>query len=100
MKRSEFTEMSQTINHQSIFESGYSDFDFENISGEEILELHRFMVRLRKCEEALIENYHPADEMKCPVHFCIGQEAVSAALSLLLSPEDYLFSHHRSHGYY
>ena len=51
-------------------------------------------------EEALIAEYHPADEMRCPIHFCIGQEAVPAALSLLLKPEDYLFSHHRTHGYY
>lgn len=58
------------------------------------------MLRLRRCEEALAEEYHPADEMRCPVHFCIGQEAAPAALSLLLKREDYLFSHHRSHGYY
>jgi pyruvate dehydrogenase E1 component alpha subunit len=58
------------------------------------------MVRLRRCEEALAREYHPADEMRCPVHFCIGQEAVPAALSALLVRDDYLFSHHRSHGYY
>jgi pyruvate dehydrogenase E1 component alpha subunit len=51
-------------------------------------------------EEALMREYHPADEMRCPIHFCIGQEAVPAALSLLVEREDYLFSHHRSHGYY
>ncbi len=62
--------------------------------------LHRFMLRLRMCEEALAREYHPADEMRCPVHFCVGQEAVPAALSLLLNEDDYLFSHHRSHGYY
>lgn len=62
--------------------------------------LHRFMLRLRMCEEALAREYHPADEMRCPVHFCVGQEAVPAALSDLLRPSDYLYSHHRSHGYY
>jgi TPP-dependent pyruvate/acetoin dehydrogenase alpha subunit len=51
-------------------------------------------------EEALLAEYHPADEIRCPVHFCLGQEAVSAALSLLIKDEDYVFSHHRSHGYY
>ena len=51
-------------------------------------------------EEALLKEYHPADEMRCPIHFCIGQEAVPSALSLLVRPDDYLFSHHRSHGYY
>src|SRR5258706_15961583 len=60
----------------------------------------RFMVRLRMCEEALAREYHPADEMRCPVHFCVGQEAVPAALSTLLRKDDYLFCHHRSHGYY
>jgi pyruvate dehydrogenase E1 component alpha subunit len=38
--------------------------------------------------------------MRCPVHFCVGQEAVPAALSLLLRDDDYLYCHHRSHGYY
>jgi pyruvate dehydrogenase E1 component alpha subunit len=38
--------------------------------------------------------------MRCPIHFCVGQEAVPAALSLLVQRDDFLFSHHRSHGYY
>src|SRR5260370_9729568 len=58
------------------------------------------MLRLGRWEEALIREYHPAEEIRCPVHFCVGQEAASASLSLLLRPQDYLFSHHRSHGYY
>jgi pyruvate dehydrogenase E1 component alpha subunit len=58
------------------------------------------MVRLRRCQEAIIKEYHPADEIRCPVHFCIGQEAVPAALSQLLRPADHLLSHHRTHGYY
>lgn len=45
-------------------------------------------------------EYHPADEMRCPIHFCVGQEAIPAALSPLLRPSDVLMSHHRSHGYY
>lgn len=45
-------------------------------------------------------EYHPADEMRCPVHFCIGQEAASAALNQLVRADDYVLSHHRSHGYY
>jgi TPP-dependent pyruvate/acetoin dehydrogenase alpha subunit len=38
--------------------------------------------------------------MRCPAQLCIGQEAVPAALSVLLRQDDSLFSHHRSHGYY
>lgn len=72
----------------------------QSLPKETALELYRLMLRLRRCEEALIKEYHPADEMKCPVHFCVGQEAVPAALTLLLQQKDYLFSHHRSHGYF
>ncbi len=62
--------------------------------------LFRFMLRLRICELYLEKEYHPADQMKCPVHFCVGEEAIPAVLNELLIEEDFLFSHHRSHGYY
>jgi len=65
-----------------------------------VMRLYRFMLRLRRIEQALIKEYHPADEMRCPSHFCVGQEAIPSALSLELQTEDYLFSHHRSHGYF
>jgi pyruvate dehydrogenase E1 component alpha subunit len=64
------------------------------------LELYRQMQLIRRTEEILIHEYHPADEMRCPIHFCVGQEATPAALSLLLKRGDTVFSHHRSHGYY
>ena len=89
------------ISHKNILEMGsYRDLSLEGISDDTIMSLYRFMVRLRRCADALIEEYHPDDQMRCPVHFCVGQEAAPAALSALLTPEDYLFSHHRSHGYY
>ncbi len=58
------------------------------------------MLRIRRCEEALIKAYHPDDLMRCPTHFCVGQEAIPAVLSLSLRPEDLLFCHHRNHGYF
>lgn len=64
------------------------------------LPLYRMMRLIRRTEEILIEVYHPADEMRCPIHFCVGQEAMPAALSTLLRPSDVVMSHHRSHGYY
>lgn len=64
------------------------------------LNLYRSMQRIRLVEEALINEYHPRDEMKCPIHFCIGQEAAPAALGLLMQKEDVISSHYRSHGYY
>lgn len=47
-----------------------------------------------------MQAYHPADLMRCPTHFCIGQEAAPAALAQCLRPDDVLFSHHRNHGYF
>lgn len=65
-----------------------------------LLSLYKSMQLIRRAEEILMEEYHPADEMRCPIHFCVGQEATPAALSLLLKPEDVVMCHHRSHGYY
>jgi len=78
----------------------YQGLSIEGIDPALVQDLHRFMLHLRRVEEAIIAEYHPADEIRCPVHFCVGQEAVPAALSMLLTPSDYMFSHHRSHGYY
>lgn len=89
------------LNHKKILKMGrYSDLSLEGMDVRVVRQLHRFMLRLRRCEEALMEEYHPADEIRCPVHFCVGQEAVPAALSQLITPGSHVFSHHRSHGYF
>src|SRR5258708_33528263 len=41
-----------------------------------------------------------ADEMVCPMYFCVGTEAMPAALAQVLRRDDVLMSHYRSHGYY
>ena len=64
------------------------------------IDLYRLMKLIRRTEEILIDEYHPADEMRCPIHFCVGQEATPAALAQVLRPDDVLASHYRSHGYY
>lgn len=63
-------------------------------------ELYRLMYLIRRAEELLMAEYHPADEMRCPIHFCVGQEAMPAALAQVLRHADVLMSHYRSHGYY
>ena len=78
----------------------YQGVRLDEIEPDVLRQLFRQALRLRRMEEALKREYHPADEMRCPVHFCIGQESMPSALSLLVRSEDYLFSHHRSHGYY
>ena len=89
------------LSHRSISHmERYQGYSIAGLETATLRDLYRQMLRLRRTEEALLQEYHPADEMRCPIHFCVGQEAVPAALSLLVKAEDYLLSHHRSHGYY
>jgi TPP-dependent pyruvate/acetoin dehydrogenase alpha subunit len=89
------------LSHNTLSKSGpYQELTLGGLTRETSLRLFRQMLRLRRTEEALLKEYHPAEEMRCPIHFCIGQEAIPAALSEVVLPDDYVFSHHRSHGYY
>lgn len=89
------------LSHRTLYRSGrYRALSLAGFEAALALTLYRQMLRLRRTEEAMLKEYHPADEMRCPIHFCIGQEAIPAALSALVRPDDYMFSHHRSHGYY
>lgn len=62
-------------------------------------QLYYQMLRLRLVEEAIAELY-PEQEMRCPVHLCVGQEAISVGVCHNLTPKDYVLSNHRSHGHY
>ena len=89
------------INHEIILKNGkYKNLSISDSDPKVVLKLYKFMLRLRRTQEEIIKEYHPADMMRCPVHFCIGQEAVPAAISHLINKEDFLFAPHRSHGYY
>lgn len=63
------------------------------------LSLYSTMLRIRMVEEKIVELY-PEQEMRCPVHLYIGQEAIAAGVCAHLSEKDYLMSNHRSHGHY
>lgn len=63
------------------------------------LAIYHQMLRIRVVEEA-IANRYTEWEMRCPVHLCIGQEAVPAGISAWLGSDDLVFSSHRSHGHY
>src|SRR5688500_14938581 len=78
-----FRPMTDTnISHASLMKMDrYRDLSLTKDGPETALRLYQFMMRLRLCEEALIREYRPAHEMRCPVHFCLGQEAVPAAAS-------------------
>ena len=57
------------------------------------------MLRIRMVEETVSELYRE-QEMRCPVHLCIGQEAVAVGMCANLRPGDTAMSGHRSHGHY
>ncbi|MBI5492180.1 MAG: thiamine pyrophosphate-dependent dehydrogenase E1 component subunit alpha [Deltaproteobacteria bacterium] len=63
-----------------------------------LVEMYSVMLRIRMFEERVVDLY-PEQEMKCPVHLYIGQEAIAAGVCLNLKKEDYLFSNHRGHGH-
>jgi len=63
-------------------------------------EIYKCLSLIRKTQEEIIKRYHPADKMKCPMHFCIGQEIMPAVLSQLMIKEDSIYANHRSHGYF
>ncbi len=57
------------------------------------------MLRIRMIEEELVRRYSE-QEMRCPVHFSIGQEAIAVGVCQTLRQEDSVLSGHRSHAHY
>lgn len=66
---------------------------------ETLWRLYHDMWRIRKFQ-LRIDALYLDNEMKTPVHLCIGQEAVPVGVCAHLGPEDYLSSNHRGHGHY
>ena len=62
-------------------------------------ELYYRMLRIRIVEET-ISRLYAEQEMRCPVHLSIGQEAAAVGACAALAPGDYALSAHRSHGHY
>ena len=70
-----------------------------NISLKILKDLFFVMIKIRKVEEKIAQLY-PQQEMRCPVHLCIGQEAIPVGVCKNLKSDDVVFCSHRSHGYY
>ncbi len=68
-------------------------------SRETLLMLYHDMLRIRNVQLRIESLYH-LDEMKTPIHLCIGQEAIAVGVCSNLNREDYISSNHRSHGHY
>ena len=63
------------------------------------LKLLKMMIRIRSLEERIASEYS-SQEMRCPTHLSIGQEAAAAGVGLALSKKDVAVSSHRGHGHY
>lgn len=77
----------------------YDRAKVKNISRETLGELYKIMLRIRRVEDA-IGNEYPKDEMKTPIHLCTGEEAIPAGVCTHLNKNDYVLSNYRGHGHY
>ena len=75
------------------------DTELKDIPRKVLRDLYRVMLRIQKVELKVDELYHE-DEMKTPVHLCLGEEAIAAGVCADLNTEDYVFTNHRGHGHY
>ena len=66
---------------------------------ELLKKLYHNMLRIRAVEEKIADLY-PEQQIRCPVHLSVGQEAVAVGVCAALEPEDYAVSTHRSHSHY
>ena len=57
------------------------------------------MLRIRMVEERIAKLYSE-EEMRCPVHLSIGQEAVAVGVCEHLQKNDIVMSAHRAHAHY
>jgi len=73
-------------------------YGLNTLTKKVLIDLYESMLRIRMFEEKIVELY-PEQEMKCPVHLCIGQEAIAAGVCLHLHKNDFVFSNHRGHGH-
>jgi len=64
-----------------------------------LLSMYEMMLRIRRFEEKIADVY-PEQEMRCPTHLSIGQEAAAVGVCTALQREDRIFSTHRCHAHY
>ena len=63
------------------------------------IELLKKMIWIRQVEETIAANYS-SQEMRCPIHLSIGQEASAVGVCNNLTRNDKIFSNHRCHAHY
>lgn len=66
---------------------------------ENYIDLYKQMKFIRVVENAIAREY-PSQEMRCPIHLSVGQEAIAVGVCHQLNKEDKVFSNHRCHAHY
>ena len=61
--------------------------------------LYYEMIRIRRIEECISQKYKE-QEMRCPIHLSIGQEAIPVGICQNLTKKDKIVTAHRSHAHY
>ena len=64
-----------------------------------LLGLYRTMVRIRSCEESIVDPIL-SGAIRGPCHLYSGQEAVATGVCATLNETDFIFGNHRSHGHF
>src|SRR5437879_5742468 len=67
-------------------------------SPEQLLDLFRKMLLIRRCEEQLARS-HQRGLIHGACHTYVGEEAIAAGVCAHLTAEDVVFSTHRGHGH-
>ncbi|HKW93658.1 MAG TPA: thiamine pyrophosphate-dependent dehydrogenase E1 component subunit alpha [Methylomirabilota bacterium] len=75
------------------------DAGLRGLAPELLVDLYLTMRRIRRAEETIAALY-PEQEIRCPTHLSIGQEAGAAGVCLALRITDTAVSTHRCHAHY
>ena len=66
---------------------------------EALIDNYKKMKRIRLLEERINKEFKK-QQMRTPLHSCIGQEAIAVGVCNHLTQQDTIYSNHRSHGHY
>ena len=69
------------------------------ISNSELKNFYYKSIYIRKVEEFISQEYKK-QEIRTPIHLSLGQEVPASAICSLLTKNDFVISHHRSHAHY
>lgn len=73
--------------------------DIDGEDPETLTRQLKSLIHIRTVEEFLADRV-VAQEVVCPCHLAIGQEAVPVGVAARLRPSDRVFGNHRSHGHF